>query len=416
MAALTPAAKPPEPPVDLTRWWSRLLAMAAVGAILAGAVHLLASTVSDPRPLALAATDLWLFGGLAVWLYLTAAAVVSISHRRPMPRSSRVLALMAALAVGALMLAAADRWPEVAWLGRLGWLIEAAVGVGAVLSVWLTDVPQPAAHDQHDDLLIPGFRLGAAEEQSDRLARAMLIVGQVDLMVGSFFAIRNGASLWPIHAAFVLLWWGWAVSIAMGAVVFLLPRVTGRHLALDRALIGGFVLWQVGVWAGFLFGPLLLWVGTAGGLLVIGAMMRALPGAFRPRPHIVGSRRLGMGLGLGRLLVGGLCALAVAAVAMPWQVTPEMAAAWASGGTSAVVLAFLVHMSSARYGQQPASNWLMTGAALVACGLLLVPWAPWTEALGGALTVVGGLITLWVLGHSGRDGVELKAVSQGNGA
>ncbi|MHB1505254.1 MAG: hypothetical protein ACYCO4_02980 [Sulfobacillus sp.] len=416
MASVETSTDPPRAPVDLTRWWPRLLAMAAGGGVVAGLVHVLAWSVPQARPLGLAATHLWLFGGLAVWLYLTAAAVTTISHQRPMPQARPVLWLMAALAVGGLMLAATDRWPQVSWLGRLGWLIEAAVGVGGIVSVWLTDVRLPLAHGEHDELLIPGFRLGPAEAKSDRLARVMLIVGQVDLIIGSFYAIRNGDALWPVHGAFLLLWWGWAVSIATGAAVFLLPRVTGRHLVVGQALVGGFVLWQLGIWAGFFLGPVALWAATAGGLLVVGDMVRALPGAFRPRPHAVGSRRLGLAVGLRRLLVGGLVALAVAMVAMPWQGTPELAAAWGSGGITAVMLAFLVHVSSARHGQRVHGEWLLTGAALVAGGLLLVPWAPWAEAVGGTLTALGGLITLWVLGRSGWGGAEVKSVSERHGA
>lgn len=416
MASVAPPRRPVSPAVDLSRWWPRLLAVPGAAAVLAGLTHLVASVVPPVRPLALAATQLWLFGGLAVWLYLAAAAVTMFGHRRPLPQANRVLALVVAMSLGAVMLVVADRLGNVAWLGRLGWLIEAGVGLVGLLLLWLRDDRPLVSHDEMDELLVPGFRLGPAEDRSDGLSRAMMVAAQIDLVIGSFYAIRNGDGLWPVHGAFLLLWWGWAVSVALASASFLLPRVTGRHLVVGQALAGGYILWQAGIWIGFLFGPLFLWLATAGGLVVIGEMGRLVAGGFRPRPHAVGSRRLGLAIWLRRLLEAGLGALAVAMVALPWQTTPVLAAAWTSGAVSAVLLALLVHLGSARRAEVVHSGRLAVGLALLAIGFLLVPWTPWTEAVGGTLSAVGGLVTLWVLASRGPDRAHLKAVTSGHGA
>lgn len=416
MASVAAPPRPTRPPVDGSRYWSRLLAVPAGAAVVAGLAHLTASLVPAARPLAVPATEFWLFGGLAVWLYLVAAAVTTLSQRRPMPEGGRVLILAAATALGALMLVVAERLPHLAWLGRLGWLVEAAAGLVGLLWLWLRDDRPLMPHEELDELLVPGFRLGEADRKSDRMARAMMVAAQIDLLIGSFYAIRSGDSLWPVHAAFLLLWWGWTVSVALSALTFLLPRVTGRHLVVGQALAGGFILWQGGIWIGFLFGPVFLWLATAGGLLVIGELARLVPGAFRPRPHAVGSRRLGLAVGLRRLMEAGMAGLAVAMVAMPWQLNPVMAAAWASGATSTVLLVLLVHAGAARRQEAVPSGRLALGLGLLALGFLVVPWTAWSEAAGGALSAAGGLVTLWVLARQGPDRAHLQAVTGGHGA
>jgi len=359
-----------------------------------------------------AAKDIWLLGSIGILGWTAALFVSSWSRRSALPQRLPVLIVGGAVALGAVAMGV-GRVGGMKGLVDLGWLAEAIGGVLVIFLLAAGPHRTPTGSVNLDDLLAPGFRPGAEEVLTDRVARAMVVLAAVDLVLAAFYALGHEEHFAVPTFTGILFWYGWAGSLAWGTMCFFMPRFMGRHLSYPKMATGAFGAWQAGIIGAFAFHQWwILALAALGGLGLVLAFIRPLLGSLRPRPRVVGSRRAYIHSSLRWLLMGAIVLALVAVAAIPWA-GPVADGAYRL--TSAWVLATLFgnlgHMAFIRLGWRYSPRLLAGTVGIWTLGWVFMLWSGAGSMLGSILMVGGAVATFLVFERNRpqrRDFVVLR--------